>query len=263
VVEGVFSLAFFPLSFVDLVHKWIVEYLVSATTTAAICGSVWVKTPPTIASRDWCLSKDHPQRLLLIGHVYILYITSLFYSVPFYFSFLVLFYYPSGTTTGARYISCTERDLSFFLFFVGARDGTRESVTRPHTTRSFLFFSACFSSLWSRSSHGTNSFRIPFHFCLLGMIPWESLISSDHWHTRPLYEILFDCILYGLQSMSVRVDLSQSLGIFSSFARRECYIDFCGMKKERSLFKKIKMSASLALNFTIVESNKWSLMIKG
>lgn len=183
-------------------YMW--EYVSEDATNDGLPRRVSFKTPsPTAFADRTC--------------IYILYITSLFYSVPFYISFLVLFYYPSGTTTGARYISCTERDLSFFLFFfVGARDGTRESVTRPHTTRSFLFvfFSACFSSLWSRSSHGTNSFRIPFHFCLLVMIPWESLISSDHWHTRPLYEIIFDCILY---AAAVYVFASRFISIIRDF----------------------------------------------
>lgn len=232
-------------------YMW--EYVSEDATNDGLPRRVSFKTPsPTAFADRTC--------------IYILYITSLFYSVPFYISFLVLFYYPSGTTTGARYISCTERDLSFFLFFSWGPEMGPESRWHVHTrlVRFCLFF---FLPVFLLCEVGAHTVRTLLEFLFISVCLWWS--RGSHWY-RPiigthapytkLFLIVF-CML--LQSMSLRVDLSQSLGIFSSFARRECYIDFCGMKKERSFLKKIKMSASLALNFTIVESNKWSIMIKG
>jgi len=79
------SHSFLFLSFVDVVYKWIVEYLVSATTT--ICGSVYEWRRHQRLPPETGVFQRRSLRLLLIGHVYILYITSLFYSILFLFLF--------------------------------------------------------------------------------------------------------------------------------------------------------------------------------
>jgi hypothetical protein len=141
--------------------------------------------------------EDHALRLLLIGHVFI-YIFLLLYNFFFCsiryglrFSFLVLLCSPAGATTGARYIYWTKRDLFFFFVFFEWLKMGPGSRWQFHANR---LVSCAFFLLYgvgrARSSHETNSFRISFHFCLLRLIPRESLISPGSMARAPYPKFL-------------------------------------------------------------------------